>query len=268
MTVIDSLYNCFKHWSSKGSVYIYSDLHFGDLDCYKIRCEALSKRYVKHNNLNDVESEILNTYHMYMSFAINEDDFVELCDEAQVKSINGTVHKSDTLIILGDVGDVELVRKLKAGHKVLIMGNHDKGISNYTRVVERIFKLYSEMTEDDDKYEWMLVDPTPVGGIYERTIDNRLFDEVYEGPLIISPKIILSHEPINIPYCLNIHGHCHTKIDMIDDAKHLNCCAEWINYKPVSLGEIIKNGCLKDIDDIHRCTIDKATTRKLKRKGM
>ena len=35
--MIDSLYNCFKHWSSKGSVYIYSDPHFGDLDSYKLR---------------------------------------------------------------------------------------------------------------------------------------------------------------------------------------------------------------------------------------
>jgi len=97
------LYKMFDHWYHGGQVYLYSDTHFGDLDCYKRRCETLSKRYAKENNLNEVESEILNAYHMYMSSAINEDDFVKLCDEAQIRSINKHVHKNDTIIFLGDI---------------------------------------------------------------------------------------------------------------------------------------------------------------------
>lgn len=34
---------------------------------------------------------------------------------------------------------------------------------------------------------------------------------MYEGPLCVSDKIILSHEPLNIPYMLNIHGHAITQ---------------------------------------------------------
>lgn len=101
------------------------------------------------------------------------------------------------------------------------MGNHDKGASKYT----------------------------------------SLFDEVYEGPLFISPKLLLSHEPINYPYALNIHGHDHSRWTETNLLK-LNLCAELINYTPVSLKEIVKSGKLKDIPDIHRATIDEAIKRK------
>ena len=96
--------------------------------------------------------------------------------------------------------------------------------------------------------------------------DNYLFDEVYTGPLMISEKIILSHEPIkNINWALNIHGHDHSNTEVNDDY-HLNLCAEHINYTPVCLKHIIESGVLKNIDSIHRITIDKATENKRKKK--
>ena len=100
----------------------------------------------------------------------------------------------------------------------------------------------------DDKYE-----------------DNHLFDEVYEGPLFVSEKILLSHEPIDSPYALNIHGHDHSKHTYNDD-RHLNVCAENIDYTPVSLKDIINSGILKKIDSIHRVTIDTATERAMERR--
>ena len=45
-------------------------------------------------------------------------------DEELVRRINAKVGRKDTLIILGDVGDIEFVKKLR-GYKVLICGNHD-----------------------------------------------------------------------------------------------------------------------------------------------
>lgn len=43
---------------------------------------------------------------------------------------------------------------------------------------------------------------------------KRLFDEIYDGPLLIAKKILLSHEPIyGLPWCLNIHGHDHSNIE-------------------------------------------------------
>lgn len=44
-----------------------------------------------------------------------------------IENINKVVHKNDTLVCLGDCGDVRYFNNLKAGHKVLIMGNHDNG---------------------------------------------------------------------------------------------------------------------------------------------
>ena len=37
----------------------------------------------------------------------------------------------------------------------------------------------------------------------------------------------------------------------------LNLCAEWINYTPVSLSDIIKSGVLTNISTIHRDYLDK-----------
>lgn len=84
------------------------------------------------------------------------------------------------------------------------------------------------------------------------------FNEIYAGPLFISEKILLSHEPIfGIDWCLNIHGHDHS-LPQIKDETHINLAANVCNYTPVSLSEIIKSGVLKEIPGIHRVTIDDA----------
>lgn len=134
-------------------------------------------------------------------------------------SINKAVGKNDTLVMLGDIGDTSFVSKLR-GYKVLIMGNHDRGASNYQKQ----------------------------GG-------NNLFDEVYEGPLIISEKIILSHEPLVIPSMFNVHGHDHSNIFPVA-SNHLNVCCELIGYTPVSLKSIVASGGLKAVDTLHRQTIE------------
>lgn len=211
--MIKSLYKIFQHWSKNGSVYLYSDPHFGDWESYTFR--GLTTNKTK-----------------------------EELDQFQVDNINKVVHKSDTIIFLGDIGDPSLLKKIK-GYKVLITGNHDKGSS-----------------------------------IYE-----EYFDEVYTGCLIISDRIILSHEPIENcpPFLFNIHGHDHSGRDFTTyvlkdyDAdmlcsemtknyltciknyklNKLNLCAEWINYTPVSLADIIKSGILTNISTIHRDYLDK-----------
>ena len=70
--------------------------------------------------------------------------------DEQVDRINKLVHKNDTLVILGDVGDVEYVRQLRAKYKILIMGNHDAGSTNYKReIIKRIFDkdIHPDKTE-------------------------------------------------------------------------------------------------------------------------
>ena len=178
------VYNCFEKWynDNRGGIWFYSDPHFSDEEMV----------YLRKDYIGDAE---------------------------QVARINSKVGKHDTLIILGDIGNPEWLKKIHA-HIVLILGNHDSGATNYSEYA----------------------------------------DEVFEGPLFISDKILLSHEPINYPYGYNIHGHDHSNWSI--NERGLNVCAEHIDYTPVSLRQIVKSGALKNIKDIHRYTIDYAALKK------
>jgi len=184
--MIKSLYPCFQHWSELGAVYLVSDTHFKDLD------------------------------RKYMGYFISNED--------QWYILNNTCHKFDTLIHLGDVGDLEYIKRLKC-YKVLIMGNHDQSIEKMEEV----------------------------------------FDEVYSGPLWISQKLVLSHEPVYLQtydtaqtIAFNIHGHDHSGQGR---NFHLNICQNVYGYIPLNLNQFIKSGELKKINDIHRTTIDNAIAR-------
>ena len=184
--MINTLYEAFQHWSKKGSVYILSDLHLDDKDSL-----------------------------------LMDPDWIP--PEEQIWIINNIVTGNDTFICLGDVGSPEYARQIRASHKVLLLGNHDRR------------KEYRDV-----------------------------FDEIYEGPLFISEKILLSHEPVyGLSWCLNIHGHDHNGMEKYaDGCNHLNLAANVCGYTPVSLGKLIKEGVLSDIDSIHRETIDRAAKRK------
>jgi calcineurin-like phosphoesterase family protein len=226
-----NLYDNFAHWfhDGRGTVYFYSDPHFNDPEMVHLR-----KNYIG--------------------------------DEEQIKRINSKIGKYDTLVVLGDVGDIEWVKKIR-GYKVLVMGNHDVGATKYKRkVIKEGFNgfLYTK----EEVYQYMLkyfphfnISITFDGEDWIATADNGLFDEVYEGALMIAPNIILSHEPVNFPFAVNIHGHDHSNWY----SGGINMCAEYIDYTPIPLKALIEKGMLK-APDIHRETIDKAIDRKAKRK--
>ena len=186
--MIEGLYKCFDHWHKQGTVWLYSDTHFN---------EDEDLRRVPFPNRPSAEE--------------------------QIKMINSKVGRKDHLILLGDIGDIECAAKLR-GHKILIKGNHDAGLSNYEDV----------------------------------------FEEVYGGPLMISEKIILSHEPLDISWAFNIHGHTH--LNSFDRPGHLCVCSDVIHYMPVNFNQFVKSGRLKEITPLHRSTIDTATKKKNKRK--
>lgn len=198
-----NLYDTFARWyhDNRGQVWLYSDPHFADEEMKHLR-----KNYIG--------------------------------DEEQVRRINSKVGKYDTLVILGDIGMKDWVRKLH-GYHVLIMGNHDSGATSYMRHNGYIDRLNHSPGE---KYQYV-------------EQDNGLFDEIYEGPLFISPRIVLSHEPIDLPFAFNIHGHEHGTQTYKDD-RHLNVCAEHIDYTPVCLKHVVDSGALKDIPTIHRIAIE------------
>lgn len=91
-----------------------------------------------------------------------------------------------------------------------------------------------------------------------------LFSEIYAGPLFISDRILLSHEPVyGLPWCLNIHGHDHNGTEAYaEGCKHINLAANVCGYMPMNLGKMIRAGILADIDSIHRQTIDRGTEKK------
>lgn len=233
--MIEQLYKCFQHWSEKGTVWVYSDPHF-----------------------NDEEAA----------------GYGRISDEEQLKLINSKVGKNDTIIILGDIGDLSYARRIK-GRKILICGNHDLGASNYQREIKH-FNFDIQKSSKDSVIAWAK-ETYPECAIeveegYDLThspfhfwsvkVDNKLFDEVYTGPLFVGEKLLLSHEPINFPFALNLHGHCHNGQQ---NSNHINCCSNVINYTPVSLNQICKSGALKKVESLHRATIDTATERKIKR---
>ena len=226
-----------KRWLIPGgSLWIFSDTHFSDVESYELR------------GLLNVPADIIfakeqgdsRPYDLYV------EERLKVLDDMQIKNINSKVGRLDTIIFLGDIGDIECIKKIKARYKILLLGNHDKGASNYRREVKS--RLLNE--KDLENGLWYL---------YTYEEDNHLFDEVYEGPLMINDKVILSHEPIlPLPsYLFNIHGHDHT-CSYIDD-NHLNVIAEKIHYSPVNLVKLLQKGLTSKVKNIHRVTIDKAS---------
>lgn len=199
-------------------------------------------------------------------------------DEDFVKNINAKCGKRDLLIHLGDVGDIFYIRKIKAKYKILIMGNHDSGRTNYEHhIYEESFPINEYSKEEalsamKEKYpncrymieeHYKFHDRFTYWTIYA---DNQLFDEIFEGPLIIGEKLILSHEPVDVPWAFNIHGHIHDSKHK-NDKRHLNVCADVIGYTPINMNQFMKSGALAHVETIHRAVIDKARVRKQKRGG-
>jgi calcineurin-like phosphoesterase family protein len=189
-------------------------------------------------------------------------------DEELVRRINAKVGRKDTLIVLGDVGDIEFAKKLR-GYKVLICGNHDLGATRYKRHRDTVVLSVYDFTQEEAMEEMQRRYPGyqikfecmgKAGWVF--SIDNKLFDEVYEGALIVGEKLLLSHEPIEVPWACNFHGHDHK------GAKRKGCynfCADVISYEPVNLNQFLKSGIYKDVESVHRITINSATKRARKR---
>lgn len=236
---IAGLYKAFDHWHQEGTLWIISDTHFGDADIRR--------------GFPDRPA-----------------------DDELVKRINSCVGRTDTILHLGDVGDLSYVKQLRAKQKILIMGNHDCGRTNYERKIEtKIFN--KDLFQKDEALAGMTrMYPgcryTISEGhqlhipfeYWEVSADNMLFDEVYEGALIIGEKFILSHEPVELPWALNFHGHDH------QGGFHknsVNCCCDVIGYKPINMNQVMKQGLAARIDTIHRTTINNAIIKKTKRGG-
>lgn len=119
---------------------------------------------------------------------------IEEHDAFIIESINKVVKVTDILWILGDIGNLDKVRLLN-GQKKLIMGNHDK----------------------KSKQEYL-----------------GFFAEVYNTPIYLNKRVVLSHEPIQVNHSvLNVHGHLHGSI--LDSINYLNVSVTQVDYYPVNI---------------------------------
>ena len=112
------------------------------------------------------------------------------------------------------------------GYKILIMGNHDQSATKF----------------------------------------EGIFDEIYQGPVMVGERLLLSHEPVDIDWAFNLHGHTHNLCARRPN--HLCVCADVTGYAPINFNEFMKSGLLKEAMPLHRYTIDKATKRKKQEEPM
>lgn len=118
--MIESLYKPFQKWSEKGTIWIFSDPHFDDED-------------------------LIHTY-----------DDRPSADEL-VRRINSKVGKCDTLICLGDVGDISYVRQLRAKYKILVMGNHDTDTRwDFYQKLPNVVEVDNSLYFSSDGYKFYL----------------------------------------------------------------------------------------------------------------
>lgn len=134
---------------------------------------------------------------------------MEKMDKTILRNWRETVKGDDTIINLGDVffkwskERAQNVIQNLPGHKVLILGNHDRSHS----------------------VDWW----REVG-----------FHEVYPWPIIYKEWYILSHEEVflneKMPY-INLHGHRHEV--KLNKPCYINVCVENTDYKPVLLSSLL-----------------------------
>jgi calcineurin-like phosphoesterase family protein len=149
--------------------------------------------------------------------------------DEHVAMINKKWHKNDTLILLGDLGDPEYVKKIKA-KKVLITGNHDKH-GDYRDIIPEIYEGVLAIAPK------ILLSHEPVMGL-------------------IFVVNIHGHD----------HAGKHRYYDEAG-AKHINVASNVCKWMPINLSEEIKKGLFSHIPDIHRVTIDYATKNSIKKKN-
>jgi calcineurin-like phosphoesterase family protein len=187
--MIKSLYPKFQEWSKTGSIYLLGDTHFDDADCKLMDPNWISA-------------------------------------QEQIQILKTRIHKTDTFVLLGDVGNGEYLKELSC-KKILITGNHD--------VLSK------------------------VGNYFDEIYTGPLF---IADRILLSHEPIYGLEN----FCINIHGHVHDGMPYaysynLESITHYNLAANICNYRPMNLGKLIEAGMLSNTPNYHRLTIDKASER-------
>lgn len=152
-----------------------------------------------------------------MSYENRPFESVQQMDETIIKNWNNKVKKEHIVYVLGDVSfhvkdkTSEIIHSLN-GHKILIMGNHDRRKSV----------------------------------TYWKSVG---FDEVSKYPILFEDCFLLSHEPryeiADKLLYYNLHGHTHGHDFQCTEEIFYNVCVERNRYRPVDL-DTIKDKLLRE----------------------
>jgi calcineurin-like phosphoesterase family protein len=151
-------------------------------------------------DIHDMDKNIITYFHRPFK------DVQEM-HNAFVNNWNQTVSNQDKGYIVGDVGDIEILKELN-GEIIVVCGNHDDYDALRTR--------YPNM----EIYKY----PIMVGGLW-----------LSHEPITFMPP--------ECPY-LNIHGHLHNLVYGLegrlweDGNRYFNVSAERLDYKPISKTDI------------------------------
>lgn len=156
--MIAGLYDIFKHWHKQGTCWLISDTHFNDEELY-----VGTKRIER----------------------ADADEYVKL--------INSKVGRKDTLIHLGDVGDLEVMKKIR-GYKILIMGNHDTGATKYKEIFDEVYTGPVQIGEK------LILSHEPLECGWAFNIHGHIHSFVHRDDarhMCICPEVTRQFEPIN-----------------------------------------------------------------------
>ena len=156
--MIAGLYDIFAHWHKQGTCWLISDTHFND-----------EELYVGTKKIERADA----------------DEYVKL--------INSKVGRKDVLIHLGDVGDLEVMKKVR-GYKVLIMGNHDTGATKYKEVFDEVYTGPIQIGEK------LILSHEPLECGWAFNIHGHIHSFTHRNDarhMCICPEVTRQFEPIN-----------------------------------------------------------------------
>lgn len=139
--------------------------------------------------------------HKYRNFPSSEEH-----DDHVLNELDSRVGKNDTLILAGDIAftveALQRIKALRAGNKILVMGNHCSERVHFSEFVGVYDKVHSMLKKGDC---W------------------------------------ITHAPLHADHLrgkFNIHGHLHDII--VDDSRYACVSLEQTMYRPVLLERVVE----------------------------
>lgn len=156
---LPQLYDIFRErWEPFSDIYLVSDTHFNDEELY-IGTKRIERK--------------------------DTDEYIKL--------INSKVGKKSILIHLGDVGDLEAMKKVR-GYKVLIMGNHDTGATKYKGVFDEVYTGPVQIGEK------LILSHEPIECGWAFNIHGHIHSFTHRDDarhMCICPEVTRQFEPVN-----------------------------------------------------------------------